>query len=384
MLGSASTLFLLGGLLDVVAARVTPRRPLQARDGPSPSLPYDPNTTEYCSWWVDLTSAVSCPTLLSENFISLDEFRRWNPSITEGCGNLIVGNAYCVEAIGEPAPSPPATSSSTTTTSSTSTSAVTITSSTTKGVTLTTTTITTPPSTTTSLPGGIETPLPTQPSMVSNCDDFYLVKAGDTCDDIAHSNGITLDEFLEWNPEAGASCTGLWADTYACVSVTGHTPFEPPPASTTTTPGNGIPTPTPIQPEMVDDCDNFYQVKSGDTCESIAKDSGVSVAELTTWNPSVGKGCTSLWLDYYICISVVGHEPTPTDPGNGIATPTPTQTGMTKNCNKFHYVETTDNCQTIVAKYKITLANFVKWNPAVGGTACTGLWAKTYACVGVL
>jgi hypothetical protein len=88
----------------------------------------------------------------------------------------------------------------------------------------------------------------------------------------------------------------------------------------------------------------------------------------------------------YICISIIGHKPTPTTtkPGNGITTPTPIQTGMMTRGKTFHFFQTDENCKAIVAKYKITLADFGKWNPAVGGTSCTGLWANTYACVGVL
>ncbi|KAK4250391.1 hypothetical protein C7999DRAFT_28974 [Corynascus novoguineensis] len=54
--------------------------------------------------------------------------------------------------------------------------------------------------------------------------------------------------------------------------------------------------------DMVGDCDSFDRVKLGDTCESILKDSGVSVAELN-----------------YVCISVVENENTPSNPDNGIA-----------------------------------------------------------------
>ncbi|KAI0545559.1 hypothetical protein F4679DRAFT_560910 [Xylaria curta] len=48
-----------------------------ARDGPTPSLPYDPNTTSYCTWWINLTISQSCDTLLSDNLITLDTFRGW-------------------------------------------------------------------------------------------------------------------------------------------------------------------------------------------------------------------------------------------------------------------------------------------------------------------
>lgn len=68
-----SSLLLAGSFVDVALAGVAHAR----RDGSSPSLTYDPNTTSYCTWWVDLTTAKTCSTLLSENAIDLVSFRRW-------------------------------------------------------------------------------------------------------------------------------------------------------------------------------------------------------------------------------------------------------------------------------------------------------------------
>jgi hypothetical protein len=51
-------------------------------------------------------------------------------------------------------------------------------------------------------------------------------------------------------------------------------------------------------------------------------------------------------------------------------------------CKKFHFVQKDETCAVITAKYGISEANFVKWNPAVG-SGCRGMWANTYACVGV-
>lgn len=229
---------------------------------------------------------------------------------------------------------------------------------------------------------GIETPQPAQPGMVDNCDAFYLVKSGDSCARIAAGHGITLDQFLEWNPEVGGKeCAGIWLDNYVCVSVIGHEP-------TPTGPGNGIETPQPIQPGMVDNCDTFHLVKSGDSCASIASASGIWLIQFLAWNPEVGSECDGLWRDVYVCISTLDHEPTPptptpTDPGNGIETPTPTQPGMTPNCKTFYLVRKGDTCDVIVKVWGITLANFVKWNPAVKKD-CTGMWADTYVCVAVL
>jgi LysM repeat protein len=134
---------------------------------------------------------------------------------------------------------------------------------------------------------------------------------------------------------------------------------------------------------MISNCDAFYKVVSGDTCEKIVKANGISMAQFTQWNTGVGDTCTGLWLDAYVCISVVGHTPTPTGGGNGIPTPTPIQDGMTTSCKTFHFVQSGDTCDSMARKYGTTVANLIKWNPAAGST-CTGLWANTYACVAVL
>lgn len=72
-----------------------------------------------------------------------------------------------------------------------------------------------------------------------------------------------------------------------------------------------------------------------------------------------------------------------TTPANGISTPTPYQTGMATNCNKFHLVVSGDQCGTIASNAGITLANFYAWNPAVGST-CAYLDLRDYVCIGTL
>ncbi|KAI1862678.1 uncharacterized protein JN550_010015 [Neoarthrinium moseri] len=139
-----------------------------ARDGSSPSLESDPNPTSYCTWWVDLGSAKSCPDLLSENFMT------WKRS---GDG--------------------------------------------------------------------------TQPSLL----------AATIC-----SLGTP-----------GASCTGLWADAYACVPVIG---VDMAPTATATQPGNGIATPAPTQPGMISNSNKFHFVESS-------------------------QSCSGLWINTYACVAVL-------------------------------------------------------------------------------
>jgi hypothetical protein len=48
-----------------------------SRRGPTPNLPFDPNTPSSCSWWWDQNQATPCQDILDANFIALADFRRW-------------------------------------------------------------------------------------------------------------------------------------------------------------------------------------------------------------------------------------------------------------------------------------------------------------------
>jgi hypothetical protein len=52
--------------------------------------------------------------------------------------------------------------------------------------------------------------------MVRNCDSFYMVKSGDTCDKISSAKGITSAQIISWNPAVGSNCGSLWLDTVSC------------------------------------------------------------------------------------------------------------------------------------------------------------------------
>lgn len=137
---------------------------------------------------------------------------------------------------------------------------------------------------------------------------------------------------------------------------------------------------------MNKNCNKFHLIKSTTTCQGVLTKYGIDLATFTRWNPSVKSDCTNLQIDTYVCVGIIGSTaPTTTTkpPSNGIATPTPTQSGMVRNCNKFHLIKTDSTCQGLLDKYDLTLATLFKWNPAVGKD-CTNLWVNTYACVGVI
>ncbi|KAL2211785.1 hypothetical protein CC79DRAFT_1378678 [Sarocladium strictum] len=333
---------------------------------PEPTHPYDPNTHPGCTWWWNNDGEVSCKDLLgSTGFgITIDDLLAWNPSLTPECGNFILGRSYCVEVRGWEPPS--------------------------------TTTDGGPSPTDGS--GGIKTPQPTQPDMVDNCNKFDFVEKGKNCASIAKDHGITVAQFVEWNPSVKSDCTELWLGVNVCVGVVG---FEPPtttkPPTSTTVPGNGIETPEPTQPGMVDNCEGFDFVNKGDTCAIITKRNGITLAQLVLWNPSIESDCTGLWLNVNVCVKTIGFQaPTTTNkppttttgpgngpPANGISTPMPIQTGMVSNCNKFHEIKSTTTCANLLAYHSITMAQLYAWNPAVKSD-CSGLLVGTNACVGVI
>ncbi|KAF6514397.1 hypothetical protein HZS61_005531 [Fusarium oxysporum f. sp. conglutinans] len=254
-------------------------------------------------------------------------FFKWNPAVGKDCSGIWANYYYCVGVPGTPTAKPSVTSTKPTGT-------------------------------------GIPTPSPIQEGMVKNCNKFHPVSKTTTCDSIEKYYKLPFAQFFAWNPAVGKDCSGLWANYYACVSVD----------------------------NMVKNCEKFHQIKSTTTCTSIKNYYNLPLSTFLSWNPAVGKDCTHLLTGYWVCIATIGWKPptmtttkaaTITKSPNGISTPPPIQTGMIGNCNKFHMVKSTTTCDSIQNYYKISLADFIKWNPAIG-SKCTGLWANYNVCVGVI
>ncbi|TQN68562.1 LysM domain-containing protein [Colletotrichum shisoi] len=114
--------------------------------------------------------------------------------------------SYCIEA---PAGLPPVSPGTTSPPSQQPTTSTTITTS-------------SPPATTIRPSNGVETPQPTQPGMVDNCNQFYIVRQGDTCRVVKSGAGITLDQFYAWNPSVRSTCSGMWANVHVFISTRGN------------------------------------------------------------------------------------------------------------------------------------------------------------------
>ncbi|KAM0424886.1 hypothetical protein ACHAPT_009942 [Fusarium lateritium] len=310
-----------------------------------------------CNKFHKIMSITTCSSIKSYYKLPLATFLSWNPAVGKDCTSLWVNYYVCVSVEGYKP-----------------------------------TTTTSKATTTTAPANGIQTPSPIQNGMVKHYEKFHKIISTTTCTSIESYYNLPLATFLSWNPAVGKDCTSLLVNYYVCVATIG---WKPPTKTTTKTttktptttkaPSNGITTPSPIQAGMVSNYNKFHLVSKTTTCTSIQNYYKISLEDFGKWNPAVGSKCTGLWADYHVCIGVIGGTPTPTTtkPGNGISTPTPIQAGMVSNCNKFHLVSKTTTCTSIQNYYKITMADFAKWNPAVG-SGCTALWADYNVCVGVI
>ncbi|KAG0633088.1 hypothetical protein HOY80DRAFT_1141683 [Tuber brumale] len=184
-----------------------------------------------------------------------------------------------------------------------------------------------------------------QPGQPADCNKWYYVVPGDTCQGIVDKYpGLTLNQFLSWNTGAGPDCTTLWAFSSACIGVSSGTTPTPTitPITTTPVPTGGVSKPSPVQDGQPSDCNGWYLAKSSDTCNSISGIYGLTFADFVAMNPAIGTECKNLRPGYYVCIA---HScPTPPTPTTMMTsglpakyqdpTPSPTESGSPSNCNK--------------------------------------------------
>jgi hypothetical protein len=265
---------------------------------------------------------------------------------------------------------------------------------------------------------------PTQVRRGVECGFSTSPDSGETCETFSNNWGISVGDLKGLNP--GIDCPDLDINNLYCVigtvtddpttptpipSTTPNTPIATKPstisklltsaivtstsvkpsthASITKSAVSGVATPQPTQPGMVSNCNTFYYVAEGISCSQMLTFTKISLADLFKWNPTVLADCSGMWAEVNVCVGVIGattittSRPSSTTPvGNGIQTPQPTQPGMATNCAKFHYVNTDVTCSQITSYEKISLADFVKWNPTIG-SGCTGMQAGVNVCVGL-
>lgn len=159
-------------------------------------------------------------------------------------------------------------------------------------------------------------------------------------------------------------------------------------STTTQTPPPTVEVPSPSQTGITKSCTDFYVAEMGDTCYSIAnKYKTFTPDQFIEWNPSVGAGCTNIYVGYNYCVAVVKNttppstsSPAPPDPSPTKDVPAPVHPGTIASCKKHHLVSRWDTCLSIGETYGITHLDFHKWNPSIGHD-CKNLWAGYRVCV---
>lgn len=128
--------------------------------------------------------------------------------------------------------------------------------------------------------------------------------------------------------------------------------------TTTTTTSAAEPDVTPIMPGAAENCNRYYKIQSGDTCDAVASRNGITVAQLNGWNTEINDSCSNLWLDYYVCTGVHGSTAPPTTTTSGPPEPTvsPIMPGADANCDRYYKIQSGDACDAVASKNGITVA----------------------------
>ncbi|KAH8692464.1 hypothetical protein GQ44DRAFT_719863 [Phaeosphaeriaceae sp. PMI808] len=136
------------------------------------------------------------------------------------------------------------------------------------------------------------------------------------------------------------------------------------------------------------ECGVTWPATDGDTCTTMSRDWALDIELFRSMNP--GADCAKLVPGQEYCVEWLGPKPSapvitpitlPSKPSSttlatrtrfssapiGPVAPSPVQSGIAQNCQKWYLVSGGDNCQKIVDSYKtFTLLQFYQWNPAVG------------------
>jgi hypothetical protein len=232
-------------------------------NGVTTPLPIQPSMVSNCNkfHWI-ANSNVKCADVISYQKITLADFAKWNPSVNSDCTGMWSGVQVCVGVIGG----------------------------------------TPAPTTTTTAGNGVQTPQPTQPGMVTNCNKFHWIAKGVNCDQVTSYQKISRADFVKWNPTVLSDCSGMWAEVNVCVGVIGGSAPAP---TTTTSAGNGIQTPQPTQPGMVTYCKKFHWIANSNVkCADVISYQKITLADFAKWNTGVGADCRNMWAGVHQCVGV--------------------------------------------------------------------------------
>ncbi|CAG8236588.1 unnamed protein product [Penicillium salamii] len=204
-------------------------------------------------------------------------------------------------------------------------------------------------------------------------------------------------------------------------------------AVTTTTSASALSSPDkPTLTGTASNCNQWYDVVSGDSCWSISQAFDITQDQFKAWNAAVGDDCVvEKGVSYCVGVgsavststastssSASSSKATTSRPGtssisNSTITknstsatpystlsyntttnpvtitdstwpPSQTQTGQPSACDNWYQAMQSDTCKSIVFKYSTWMdkEDFLDWNPAVGEN-CTNIYFGYWYCVGI-
>ncbi|KAJ5094624.1 hypothetical protein N7456_010485, partial [Penicillium angulare] len=145
--------------------------------------------------------------------------------------------------------------------------------------------------------------------------EIYRAQKTDTIDSIVAglSRQVSVPQFVAWNAnlnsaQSSANLSSI-AGKYICVSPPGTLTLPDTlalrPAST------AVSVPTDAVTSSNKDCGHWYQIQSGDTCQSVCEKFSISTNEFDFLNPQAAQNttsaCGSLWKGNSYCVQAVGN-----------------------------------------------------------------------------
>lgn len=214
------------------------------------------------------------------------------------CSDLVVGKSYSVETLLKSAPTAaPGTTQSSSWTHGVSSPVAT------KSAVVTTPAgkiNTTNSTTSTTSDKNVTTPIHTQPGKVNSCHKVHWKTKRVVCSQIISYNQITFADLVK------DDCSGMWAEVNICVRViVGSTSTAQPTTTLSlspTEPINGLETPQPTQPGMVDNCNKFHWIAKEVVCSQNTCFNKISLADFVRLNPSIKDDCSGMQAEVNVCV----------------------------------------------------------------------------------
>ncbi|TFY57896.1 hypothetical protein EVG20_g8362 [Dentipellis fragilis] len=104
-------------------------------------------------------------------------------------------------------------------------------------------------------------------------------------------------------------------------------------------------------------CDRFYAVNSGDTCDAISATQHVSTYQLATVNADkIDPACDNIFPGEVLCLGLAGED-----------------------CKTTYVVTDVDTCATITTANNVTLTTLLANNPNVN-TQCSNIYPGEVLC----